>query len=131
MKDAILSAIENVRNAGIGRDVLRVDYCNLVLQADIARKIGRSRQLVHQYMMGERGPGSFPRRSAESRTTCRFGTGCSRALAVGNNMVREEVLRDAEEVELINTVLELTRQKADKPEFSREVINSVSPQSAS
>jgi hypothetical protein len=69
MKDAILSAIENVRNAGIGADVLRVDYCNLVTQADIARKINRSRQLVYQYMVGERGPGGFP------PPACRIGTG--------------------------------------------------------
>src|SRR4051812_30855413 len=57
LKEAILSAISCVRKSGIGADVLRVDYCNLVTQSDIARKIGRSRQLVHQYMTGARGPG--------------------------------------------------------------------------
>src|SRR5208282_2414943 len=47
LKDAILTAIQDVKSARIGADVLRVDVCNLVTQADIARKIGRSRQLVH------------------------------------------------------------------------------------
>src|SRR5487761_1677044 len=60
LKDAILSALQCVRKANIGADVLRVDYCNLVTQADIARKIERSRQLVHQYWTGARGPGGFP-----------------------------------------------------------------------
>ena len=60
LKDAILSAIRDVQSAKIGALVLRVDTCNLVTQADIARKIGRTRQLVHQYITGRRGPGGFP-----------------------------------------------------------------------
>src|SRR5208337_3869719 len=60
LKDAILTAIQDVKCARVGADVLRVDVCNLVTQADIARKIGRSRQLVHQYIAGIRGPGNFP-----------------------------------------------------------------------
>ena len=60
LKDAILSAIRDVRKAKIGADVWRVDECNLVTPAEIARRIGRSRQLIHQYMTGKRGPGGFP-----------------------------------------------------------------------
>ena len=59
MKDAILSAIANVRKAGTSADVLRVDYCNLVTQADIARKIDRSRQQIHQYTTGDRDREAF------------------------------------------------------------------------
>ena len=44
LKDAILSAIHDVRKANINADVIRVDECNLVTQSDIARRIGRSRQ---------------------------------------------------------------------------------------
>ncbi len=129
MKDAILSAIENVRKAGIGADVLRVDYCNLVTQADIARKIDRSRQLVHQYMTGERGPGRFPPPACGITDDMPLWNWCEVAYWLWqNNLVREEVLRDAEEVELINNVLELTRRKADKPELTREVIEAVSPE---
>ena len=128
MKDAILSAIENVRSAGIGADVLRVDYCNLVTQADIARKIGRSRQLVHQYMTGERGPGWFPSPACGITDDMPLWHWCEVAHWLWqNNIVKEDVLRDAEEVELINNVLELTRQKADKPDLTKEVIASVSP----
>ena len=50
LEDAILSAIQVVRKAGIGAEVLRVDECNLVTASEIARRMGRSRQLVHQYM---------------------------------------------------------------------------------
>jgi hypothetical protein len=132
MKDAILSAIENVRNAGIGADVLRVDYCNLVTQADIARKIGRSRQLVHQYMTGVRGPGSFPSPACELTDDVPLWYWCEVAYWLcQNNMVKADVLRDAEEVEIINNVLELTRQKADNPDLTKEVIQSVSPRMCS
>ena len=60
LKDALLSAISDVKKANIGAEVLRIDVCNLVTQSEIAHKIGRTRQLVHQYVTGERGPGGFP-----------------------------------------------------------------------
>jgi hypothetical protein len=129
IKDAILSAIENVRTANVGADVLRVDYCNLVTQSDVARKIGRSRQLVHQYMTGSRGPGGFPAPVCGIVDDVPLWYWCEVAHWLWqNNMVRQEVLRDAEEVELINNVLELMRQKAMNPDLTAEVIKSISPQ---
>jgi hypothetical protein len=129
IKDAILSAIANVRKAGIGADVLRVDYCNLVTQADVARKIGRSRQLVHQYMTGQRGPGGFPSPACGVMDDVPLWYWCEVASWLWqNNLVKEDVLRDAEEVEIINNVLELQRQKAQNPALAQEVIHSVSPQ---
>jgi len=129
MKDAILSAIEDVRKANVGADVLRVDYCNLVTQADIARKIGRSRQLVHQYMTGERGPGDFPSPACGIVDDVPLWYWCEVADWLWqNNMVKEDVLRDAEEVEIINNVLELMRQKTMNPDLTAEVIRSISPQ---
>jgi hypothetical protein len=126
LKDSVLAAIANVRKANIGTDVLRVDYCNLVTQADIARKIGRSRQLVHQYMMGQRGPGGFPPPVCEICDGQFLWFWCEVAYWLyENSMVREHVLRDAEEVEVINNVLELERQRKRTPELTREVIDSV------
>jgi hypothetical protein len=45
-----------------------------------------------------------------------------------NNLVKEEVLREAVEVDLVNNVLELTRQKAANPDLMEEVVRSLSPQ---
>ena len=42
LKDAILRAIRDVESTKICAEVLDVDTCNLVTQADIARKIGRT-----------------------------------------------------------------------------------------
>jgi hypothetical protein len=128
MKGAILSAVENVRKAGVGADVLRVDYCNLVTQADIARRIGRSRQLVFQYMAGDRGPGGFPSPVCGIADDVPLWYWCEVAGWLWrSNLVKEDVLRDAEEVEMINNVLELSWQKIANPLLAREVIAAVSP----
>ena len=60
LKLAILSAIRDVMRAEIGATVERVDVCDLVSQSDIAERLGVSRQMVYQYVRGERGPGGFP-----------------------------------------------------------------------
>ena len=60
LQEAILSAILDVHRAGVGARVLRVDDCDLVTQADIARRVDRTRQHVHQLIAGTRGPGGFP-----------------------------------------------------------------------
>jgi hypothetical protein len=126
MKDAILSAIGNVRSAGVGADVLRVDYCSLVTQADIARKIGRSRELVRQYIMGNRGPGRFPAPVCEITDGSPLWYWCEVAhWLCENDMIKESALRDAEEVEMINAVLELHWQRQRKPDLAEEVIERV------
>lgn len=128
MKDAILSAIANVRKAGTSADVLRVDYCNLVTQADIARKIDRSRQQIHQYTTGDRGPGGFPSPVCGITDDAPLWYWCEVAYWLWeNDMVQENVLRAAEEVELINNVLELQRQRKQRPNLTKEIIDSVSP----
>lgn len=127
LKDAILSAIQCVRNANIGADVLRVDYCNLVTQADIARKIGRSRQLVHQYWTGTRGPGGFPPPACELCDGTRLWFWCEVAFWLWqNDMIKEDVLRDAQQVEAINSVLDVEWQKKENRELTEEVIKAVS-----
>ncbi len=126
LKNAILSAIHNVRSAGIGADVLRVDYCNLVTQADIARKIGRTRQMVHQYMTGRRGPGGFPGPVCEIFDGTMLWYWCEVAYWLWeNDMIKEDVLRDAEEVEAINSVLEIEYQKKTRRELTEEVSRSL------
>ncbi len=122
IKDAILSAIQDVRRANIGADVLRVDYCNLVTQADVARRIGRTRQLVHQYISGRRGPGGFPSPVCEICDGSPLWYWCEVASWLWfNSMIPEHVLRDAEEVEAINSVLEIEHQRKTRRSLIEEV----------
>jgi hypothetical protein len=121
-KDAILSAIQNVRKAKIGADVLRVDPCDLVTQAEIARRIGRPRQVVHQIISGERGPGGFPPPVCHISEESPLWRWCEAAYWLRqNDMIKDDVLLAAEHVAVINTLLDLQHQKQRHPKLIEEV----------
>jgi hypothetical protein len=125
-KDAILSAIRDVRKANIGADVLRVDESNLVSQADIARKIERKRQQVHQYITGERGPGNFPAPACRLCDDSPLWYWSEVAYwLLQNDMIKEDVYREAEELAFINTALELKSQRQLDPALAEEVFKSL------
>lgn len=124
--DAILSAVRDVRRAGVGADVLRVDACNLVTQADIARRIGRSRQLVHQYVTGTRGPGNFPPPACQITGGAPLWFWCEVAYWLWqNDMIREDAARDAQEIEMINLVLEWQQRHRMEPDRAGEILRSL------
>lgn len=111
--DAIASAIKNITDAGIGARVLRIDDCNLVTQSEIARRIGRSRQMVHQYMTGERGPGGFPPPACFLTEQRQLWQWCAVSYWLyTNNLLREEDCLNAAVVEAINNLLERQQMPA-------------------
>lgn len=113
LKDAIVSAIQDVQKSGIGAKVQRVDECNLVTASDIARRISRSRQLVHQYMTGQRGPGAFPPPECHLADHAPLWRWCAVSYwLVQNNLLRAEESSNAEVVEVINRFLESARHPA-------------------
>jgi hypothetical protein len=57
-REAVLSAVRDVRRAGYA--VARVEPDDLVTLAEIARRVGRTRESVRQQALGLRGPGGFP-----------------------------------------------------------------------
>jgi hypothetical protein len=59
LKDAVLSAIRDVKQTGIGSQVLRVVPDDLVNANTIAGRSGKTRQAVRLWIRGERGQG-FP-----------------------------------------------------------------------
>lgn len=108
MYDAVVSAIRDVRASGIGADVLRVDSCNLVTQAEIARKLGHSRQYVHQLITGVRGPGTFPGPACELGENTPLYYWCEVAYWLWEHgHVEERMALEAEEIAAINSWLEL------------------------
>jgi hypothetical protein len=126
IKDAIISAIKDVRSASIDMDVLRVDECNLVTQAEIARKIKRTRQLVNQYILGTRGPGGFPPPSCNICDDAPLWRWCEVAYWLcENDMIRSECLEEAETIDVVNNVLEWQHQKYIKPELAEEIMRQV------
>ncbi len=126
LKEAILGAIQDVRRAGVGADVLRVDECDLVTQADIARRMGRSRQLVNQYVAGLRGPGGFPPPVCDIVEGTPLWYWCEVARWLfENDMLREEEMRESLVVAAINSVLELQHRRRVDPELAEEVMGSL------
>jgi len=122
MKNAVLSAIQNVFDANLGLEVVRIEYCNLVTQSDIARRIGRSRQAVNLYIKGQRGQGKFPAPACPLHEPEMLWYWCEVApWLYENNIITEDVVREAEEVEMINLALELHRSKKNKPDLLQEV----------
>jgi hypothetical protein len=118
LKEAILSAIHDVRRS----EVLRVDSCDLVNQSEIARRIGRSRQLVHQYLSGERGPGGFPPPVCHISDDAPLWMWCEVAYWLWqNDMMKEEALREARLVAVINDLLDLQHQKHLDPQLIEEI----------
>jgi hypothetical protein len=57
---AVVSAIEDVERALPDVRVLTLEPEDLVSQADIAQRRGRSRESISQLVKAERGPGNFP-----------------------------------------------------------------------
>ncbi len=121
-KAAILSAIRDVHRAAIGAQVIAVDKSNLVSQADIARRIGRTRQMVTQYVSGRRGPGGFPPPACDLTDGRPLWYWCEvSSWLCQNGIVGEDVLRDSQDVAVINSVLELIHLRRLDPSLADEV----------
>lgn len=60
LETAIISAIDQVENTGLGLKVKRVEPSDLVTSAEIARRLNRSRQSIQQLISGSRGVADFP-----------------------------------------------------------------------
>jgi hypothetical protein len=128
LKDAILSAISQVRSAGIGAEVIQVDECNLVTQAEIARRMHRTRQLVNQYIKGVRGPGGFPAPLCYIRDQTPLWQWCAVSYWLScHDLIRASELERAEVICAVNNALERSFQKIRNPNLVEEVSRAVEP----
>lgn len=122
LTDAVISAVLGVKHA-LNDDILRVDMCNLVTQAEIARRINKTRSLVGQYISGQRGPGSFPPAACNICEGQPLWYWCEVAYWLSqNDMIADSVNREALEIAAINTILELAYLKEIAPEGTNEII---------
>ena len=123
LKEAILSAINDVRRAGIGAEVMNVDECSFVTASEIARKINKSRQLVGQYISGGRGPGGFPPPAFHLHDEgAPLWSWCEVSFWLAqNDMLRREIGWDAEAVAAINNWLEAERHRGRSPDLFAEI----------
>jgi hypothetical protein len=126
--DAAISAITQIGEADIGASVLRVDECNLVTPAEIARRLGRSRQNIDQYINGSRGPGGFPPPACNITDGAPLYYWCEVAdWAYTHDILSSEMNRQAQVIASLNTILELQQQKRIAPEVTRRLLDQFQP----
>ena len=90
----------------------------MVSQANIARRIGRTRQLVHQFITVLAAPAIFRLRRAKLPIGAPLWYWCEVAYwLLQNNMIKENAFRDAREIAAINVILEMNYHHRFEPEL--------------
>ena len=122
MKDAVLSAITEVRQVGLGIDVLRIDCDYLVTAAEIARKLARAGS---GSINSSTAAAAFPRRPARGTPASPCGSGPTWPLGSAGMVAPDSLLADAQSVETINCVLDYAWKSKHQAALVREVRTAV------
>lgn len=122
-QEAILSAIRDIHRAKIGATVMRIEDCNLVTPAEIARRLGRSRQNIDQYIKGARGPGGFPAPACNVTDGSPLYYWCEVAFWANlHDLLSDQANVHAQEIATMNTILELSHQQKIFPTITEKLI---------
>ena len=103
---AILSAVAELERID-GIDVVRIADAGLVSMADIAARIGRTREGVRLLITGARGPGGFPPPVTDPRSRYRLWHWSEVALWLTRRLGEESAIVDDELLAAFNAGLEL------------------------
>lgn len=103
-KEAVSSAIRDIESVG-GLSVIRVEPDDLVTLAEIAERVGRTRESVRLLASGERGSGGFPTPASHLRARSRLWRWSEVAAWFGS----DEEMERARSTAAVNAALELRR----------------------
>ena len=106
LKEAVLSAIRDVKRSDIGAQVVRVVPDDLVNASAIAERSGKTRQAVRLWVRGERGTG-FPAPCAKVGDSPVWSWAKVANWLHGRGEIEPEVVEDAKTLAEINRVIEL------------------------
>lgn len=121
-KDAVFSAIRDVKKIGRGVEIVRIDDCNLVTQSEIAHRMGCTRQAINQYVKGDRGDGRFPSPACNITDGQSLWSWCDVASWMRQNgYLSEQAYQDARYATAINTALDFFRCR----NIDREAIDEI------
>jgi len=121
---AVLSAIADVQRAGF--QVIRIDETNPVSQAEIARRLEVSRQMVNQYVSGKRGSGDFPPPTGTNKAGAELWEWNEVAEWLRkNNAIDDDTLERSSIVNVINSFLAIQRQEGARPEMVKIIRDSM------
>lgn len=108
LDDAILSAVANVEKVP-GVRVARIADAGLVAMADIAARIGRTREGVRLLVNGSRGPGGFPPPVTDPRSRYRLWRWSEVERWISAYLGHEAESRTDDVLMAVNASLELRR----------------------
>lgn len=114
LEQAIISAINAIESAELGATIISVAPEHLVTLADIAERMSMTRQAVSLLMLGERGPGDFPKpilKISNKSPLWRWSSIAEWFYQQGK-ITDHDVIDNANTVEDINSALELRNKKA-------------------
>jgi hypothetical protein len=121
--EAVLSAIQAVESVD-GLRTLRVEPEDLVTQAEIAERLGVSRQNVNQLVAGERGRGGFPAPVSHLRMRNKLWRWSDVADWAGKITPKQQ--HNARALAAINGALELRNQAEALPDDDRRAAQNLS-----
>jgi hypothetical protein len=116
---AVLSAIQQVESVGDLR-VVRVEPDDIVTMADVAERLGRTRESVRLLIAGERGSGGFPRPISHNRERGRLWRWSDVADWFGDLDSKQR--EAAHFTAAINAALELRRHKPSDNVTAEQVL---------
>jgi transcriptional regulator with XRE-family HTH domain len=129
--EAIGSAIADIESIP-GTRVVRVEPDEHVSQAEIAVRLGRSRQSISQWVSGSRGPGGFPAPAFESGHVALWRwsevKAWLRAAGLGTNEDQEHEDQASAVIRAANALLEARRAMAALDGKERERLSTFVPQ---
>lgn len=108
LDDAILSAVADVERVP-GLTVARIADAGLVSMADIAARLGRTREGVRLLVAGARGPGGFPPPVTDPRSRYRLWRWSDVRRWLATHLEKEAASSDDDVLTAVNASLELRR----------------------
>lgn len=120
--DAVVSAVRAVESVP-GLRVLRVEPDDLVTAAEIAKRLGRTRESVRLLIAGERGDGTFPAPMSHLRTRNRLWRWSD--VASWAQRTTPEEIAQAEALATVNAALDLRNRAAALPAEQRRLVTSL------
>jgi predicted DNA-binding transcriptional regulator AlpA len=112
IRQAIISAIKDVENAGIGVKVVHVAPGDIVTAAEIARRVKLTKEYIRLLTQGKRGPGDFPLpHSLIANTTLWSWAEISKWMYTHTKLKDKEIATNAQFLKDINQVMEIREHK--------------------
>ncbi len=120
--EAVVSAIHDVESVP-GLRVRRIEPDDLVTMAEIAERLGRSRESVRLLVCGRRGRGDFPAPASHLRSRSRLWRWSEVAAWAGLGSADDR--HAARLIATLNAALELRRQGEELPGRERSLVQAV------